>query len=58
MSFYVAAPAIWNALQSNVIYHRSLGQFTAGLKTYLFTHVFKQLCELLLKGVSIRITFT
>ena len=39
-SFYVAAPAVWNALPSSAI---SRGQFRAGLKTHLFTQAYGHL---------------
>jgi len=52
MSFHVPAPAVWNALPSQL--HSSYitrGQFRAGLKTHLFMKAYGHLWELLLKSV-------
>jgi len=51
-SFHVAAPAVWNAFPSRLRSSSiSRGQFRAGLKTHLFTQVYRHLLELPLKSV-------
>ena len=43
-SFHVAAPAVWNALPSQLRSSSiSRGQFRAGLKTHLFTQAYEDL---------------
>ena len=43
-SFHVAAPAVWNALPSHLRNSSiSRGQFRTGLKTHLFTQVYRHL---------------
>jgi len=56
-SFHVAAPAVWNALPSQLSSSSSSrGQFRAVLKTHLCTQGYGHLWELLLKSVLFYIT--